>query len=481
MSTSDTISVSVTTKERTRYSEYEDANLDWLDEIPEHWRPIRLRYLAETSPSKTEVRDRTEDSEVSFVPMDSVGANGGLDLSETKELSDVIDGYTYFRDGDVLVAKITPCFENRKGALADGLVNGIGFGTTELHVLRPSPQLDKRFLFYATLTHPFRKLGESTMYGAGGQKRVSDDFIRDLTWPIPPLDEQRAIATYLDRETEHIDALIDKKQRLIDLLEEKRTALISRAVTEGLDDDVEMQDSGVEWLGEIPAHWDTVKLKFLSPTQTVGVVQNPSSYFDPEGAVPFILGNNISVQGIDVEEAPRITEESNRELQSTMLRAGDLVAVRVGDPGVTAVIPPELDRSNCGSVLIIRQDEDFNSTWLAHVMNSRVGEAQIDIVEYGAAQRQFNLGHAVNFRFPVPPKDEQNEIARYLDRKAEHIDSLVDKVRDAIDRLKEYRTALISAAVTGKIDVRDKVEAATESGSHRAPVESASVDPKCMR
>ena len=275
MSTAESADLLESTSAHPTYGEYKDSGVVWLGEIPANWDPVRLRFLLELSPSKSEVGDLPEDRKVSFVPMESVEEEGGLDLGESKQLEEVVDGYTYFRDGDVLVAKITPCFENRKGALATNLTNGIGFGTTELHVLRPKEGLDERYLFYATMSHPFRKVGESTMYGAGGQKRVSDDFIRNLRWPIPSLDEQRAIAAFLDRETERIDALIEKKEQLIDLLEEKRTALISRVVTKGLDADVEMQDSGVEWLGEIPQHWQHNKPKFLCSKIVDGAHSKP--------------------------------------------------------------------------------------------------------------------------------------------------------------------------------------------------------------
>lgn len=188
---------------------------------------------------------------------------GGLDLTRVRRLADVIDGYTYFQDGDVVVAKITPCFENGKGALVSGLLSGIGFGTTELHVLRPQSELEGRYLFYLTVSHRFRKLGEATMYGAGGQKRVADGYIREYRHRFPPLSTQRAIATFLDRKTAKIDALIEKKRRLLDLLDEKRAALITHAVTRGLDPDVPMKDLGVEWLGEVPEHWGVVPLKHV--------------------------------------------------------------------------------------------------------------------------------------------------------------------------------------------------------------------------
>jgi len=122
----------------------------------------------------------------------------------------------------------------RKGSIAEGLLNSVGFGTTQLHVIRPGPEMDRQYLFYLTLSGPFRKLGAAEMYGAGGQKRVPDDFIHNFRAPLPLLPEQPAIAAFLDRETQRIDALVAKKRRLIDLLQEKRAALISHAVTKGL-------------------------------------------------------------------------------------------------------------------------------------------------------------------------------------------------------------------------------------------------------
>src|SRR5690606_12182304 len=139
-------------------------------------------------------------------------------------IADVGSGYTEFEDGDVVVAKITPCFENGKGALASNLVNGAAFGTTELHVLRPSALRDCRFLFYVTISHLFRRAGEAEMYGAGGQKRVPPEFCKDLPAVLPPEDEQRAIADFLDRETAKIDTLVARKRMLIERLKEKRTA-----------------------------------------------------------------------------------------------------------------------------------------------------------------------------------------------------------------------------------------------------------------
>ncbi|MCC6764434.1 MAG: restriction endonuclease subunit S, partial [Deltaproteobacteria bacterium] len=213
------------------YPTYKDSGVEWLREIPAHWEVKRLKFGVELNPSPLAARRLAHDAEVSFVPMEAVGEYGGLDLSRIKPLADVGSGYTYFANGDVVVAKITPCFENGKGALAAGLTNGIAFGTTELHVLRALDAVDGQYLFYVTLSDAFRRLGEAEMYGAGGQKRVPEAFAENLKHPLPPEPEQRAIAAFLDRETARIDGLVAKKERLIELLQEKRTALITRAVT----------------------------------------------------------------------------------------------------------------------------------------------------------------------------------------------------------------------------------------------------------
>jgi type I restriction enzyme S subunit len=178
--------------------------------------------------------------------MDAVGELGGLRLEEQRTLDEVYNGYTYFRDGDVVVAKITPCFENGKGALAAGLTNGVGFGTTELHVIRPNETVDPDFLFYLSIAHDFRCYGASEMVGAGGQKRVPERFIKDWLAPLPPIDTQQRITAFLDEKTAQLDGLIEKKRALLERLAEKRRAIITQAVTRGLDPAVPMKASGVD-------------------------------------------------------------------------------------------------------------------------------------------------------------------------------------------------------------------------------------------
>lgn len=436
------------------YLEYKDSGVEWLGKIPVHWEIKRLKRVASVNPSKSEIKTTPPTLRVSFVPMEAVGEFGGLDLTSTIELGEGANGYTYFREGDLLVAKITPCFENGKGSLARGLENGIGLGTTELHVLRPTQQLDARFLAYIAFADAFRKLGQAEMKGAAGQQRVPDDFLRGFTVPLPRLAEQRVICDFLDRETRKINELVAKKERLIELLQERRSALITRAVTKGLDQNVPMKNSGVDWLGGIPMHWEVRPLKRVSSALTVGVVVNPSTYVSDEG-VPFLYGSDIKEGRITSETARRMEPKQSEALSKSRLHEGDLVMVRVGAPGVTAVVPPELEGANCASILIIRRSKSFDSRWLCYALNSRAVRYQIEIVQYGAAQEQFNVSHAVEFLVPCPPAAEQRKIAAVLDQWSTEIDALMGAVRRGIDRITEFRTALVSAAVTGKIDVRE--------------------------
>ena len=208
-----------------------DDRLDDANAATQAWPVKRIRFLVRREPSEEKQRILSGAEQATFLPMESIGEQGELDCSATRYVDEVRNGYTQFFDGDVLVAKITPCFENGKGAIVNGTLNGLGFGTTELHVLTPIPGIDARWLYYTTVSDRFRKLGEAAMFGAAGQKRVPEEFVRNYHVPVPPLAEQRAIADYLDRETARLDALMAKVRTGIVLLAERRAALIATAVT----------------------------------------------------------------------------------------------------------------------------------------------------------------------------------------------------------------------------------------------------------
>ena len=425
-----------------RYRKYKDSGVEWLGKIPAHWNAKRVKFVAPTHTGKVDAKP----DDAVYVGLEHVESwTGRLLLGNQPEM--VESAASSFTAGDVLLGKLRPYLAKAARPDFDGVCS------SEILTLRPAPGCSPGYLTYCLLNAPYVRWLDSLTYGAK-MPRVNSEQVGSSCVPLPPASEQRGIADYLDSKTAAIDALVGKKERLIELLQEKGTALITRTVTRGLDPNVPMQDSGLEWLGEIPTHWHLRTLKRISPQITVGVVVNPSSYVRAEG-VPFLFGSDIQEGRVVADEARRMSDEDSRSLGKSRLRAGDLVCVRVGAPGVTAVVPPELSGANCASLVIVRRADAFDSQWLCYAMNSRLVRHQVELVQYGAAQEQFNVAHAVEFFVALPPEAEQRSISDFLDRETGRTDALIQKVRRATSRLKELRTALISAAVTGKIDVRE--------------------------
>jgi len=200
-------------------------------------------------------------------------------------------------------------------------------------------------------------------------------------------------------------------------------------------------------VGVFPADWPVLPLRRISPKQGVGLVINPSTYFDKAGTVPLLVGSNVFEGVIDASSANRITEASNSALSASRLTSGDLVTVRVGEPGVTAVVPPELDGCNCASMMIVRKHPSFNSHWLCAVMNSRLGRSQVEHVQYGTAQKQFNISDAINFKFATPPRQEQDAIAAVVG----DIDALLAGLDRLIAKKRDLKQAAMQQLLTGKI------------------------------
>lgn len=441
-----------------RYEQYKYSGVEWLGEIPIHWNLLRLRHVTELNPSKSEVANLDRQLHVSFLPMDAVGDDGSIRLDLTRAIGDVEHGYTYFREGDVTIAKITPCFENGKGAVMEGLLNGFGFGTTELIVVRPrTDYTSSSFLQWLFNSSYFRRIGESTMFGAGGQKRVSDHFVRNFATVFPPLNEQDAIVSFLDRETSKIDALVLEQRRLIELLKEKRQAVISHAVTKGLDPNVKMKPSGIEWLGDVPEHWLVARVKFASHRISKG--DTPSNFgmdFAVDGPVRFIKIENIGDGELIETSQYSIDFAAHNQLKRSQLQANDIVfAIAGATTGKCAIVQSEhLPANTNQAVAYIRPNECvipiFLVTWL---QNSRLQEAMWDMTSK-SAQPNLSMENLGNLPLPIPPKSEQDEIVRHVSKVGGSFLKLISEAERAIALLQERRTALISAAVTGKIDVR---------------------------
>ncbi|WP_299185123.1 restriction endonuclease subunit S [uncultured Psychrobacter sp.] len=445
--------------ELRRYHDYKDSGVPWLGEIPSHWEAKRMRFFVNTNPLKSELGIQ-EGLLVSFVPMESVAVDGGLTLTTDKEISDVYKGYTYFRNDDVVMAKITPCFENGKASICNNLTNDIGFGTTELHVLRPKEETSSRFLFYLIRSDVFMKIGESEMYGAGGQKRVPESFIKNFVAPLPDIDEQQAIVNFLDDKLDHIDTLIRKQQQLIEKLAEQRSAVITHAVTKGLDPNVPMKDSGVEWLGEIPEHWELTYNKYLFNFSR-GLTITKADLID-EGIPCVNYGEVHSKYGFEVDPNIHplkcVPESYAENFKYAVLKEGDFVFADTsedykGSGNFTHLNSKTLTMAGYHTV-VMKQKHDHNHRYLAYMFDSKVFRTQI--INRVSGVKVFSVTQGILKRIPawLPPLTEQNNIVIYLDEQVNRMDRSSEAAKDIIGKLQEYRAALITQAVTGKIDVR---------------------------
>ncbi|OHV07477.1 restriction endonuclease subunit S [Kushneria phosphatilytica] len=434
-----------------QYPEYKNSGVEWLGEVPAHWLisalSRNLRCPVTDGPHST---PEFLGEGVPFLSVDGI-QNGELVFENCRYVSEK-DHQEFSKKSlpekdDILMGKAASVGKVARVKTEVKFSIWSPLALIKIDSIKASPT----FFEYALKSEEVQ-FQITQKSNSNTQLNIGMKDIPKLRVCFPPLSEQNLIAAFLDHETARIDALVEEQQRLIALLKEKRQAVISHAVTKGLDPDVPMKDSGVEWLGEVPAHWVRKRLKNVSPFITVGIVVNPSSYLAEEG-LPFIYGGEIREGYIEVDKARKISLGDSHRNRKTMLEAGDVVTMRVGYPGVTAVVPPECEGGNCASVMLIKKG-GYDSRWLCAVMNSRLIRNQVEMVQYGAAQKQFNISDAVEFWLFEPQVDEQASIADYIDRASTGFDQLVEEASKNMKLLKERRSALISAAVTGKIDVR---------------------------
>jgi len=421
------------------YIKTKDSGVEWLGKVAEHWTVKRLGHFF------TERREKVSDK--NYAPL-SVTKNGIVPQLETAAKTDDGDNRKKVSVGDFVVNGRS----DRKGSSG---ISGYSGSVSLINIVLIPKNINTRFAHHLLRSYPFQE--EFYRYGKGIVADLwSTNYseMRNILLALPEQSEQAAIASFLDRKTALIDDLIAKRERQIELLQEHRMALITRVVTKGLNPDVPMKDSGAKWLGAIPAHWNVKKLKRISPKITVGVVVNPSTYVVEDGTVPFIRGIEVHENFINTEKVQYISHISNKLLSKSTLNTGDIIAIRVGDPGIAAVIPETLNGSNCASLLIIRMSSKFDSNFICFGMNSLIGKYQVKRFQDGAAQEQINVSDAVNIIFPIPELEEQKNIADYLRKEACKVDKVVDNLFTGNKKLLQYRQSLISAAVTGKIDVR---------------------------
>jgi type I restriction enzyme S subunit len=340
-----------------------------------------------------------------------------------------------------------------------GLQNGIGFGTTELIVVRPEEQrLSPYFLHYLFTSTLFRQAGESLMYGAGGQKRVPDSFVRDAVIPLPSPEEQAMIGAFLDREIAKIDTLVAEQERLITLLTEKRQAVISHAVTKGLNPNAPMKDSGNDWIGDIPKSWSIVRLGDLVSalsTGPFGTVLSAADYVS--GGVPIINPSHV-LDGILVpQETVTADEATAKALARWRMGAGDIVVARRGEIGRCGLVTSAQSGWICGTgcLFVTPRAETVIPDFLTLSIGSSYSRAWLQQWSVGSTMSNLNERLLAALPISVPSTlQEQRALLSELGRKLEGLNTLVNTATGVLDVLRERRSAIVTAAVTGQIDVR---------------------------
>jgi type I restriction enzyme S subunit len=432
------------------YTEYKDSGIEWIGEIPEHWDVTKLKH----SLSKLESGNRENDSNRLDNGIFSIGGehiswDGKLKLYPPRYISkqyyDKLNGGKVL-DKDILLVKDgatigkTTFVHNQSSQK---------FAVNEhVYILRTNKNTLPKYLFYFIMSKIGQEQIQLQKRGAA-QPGLNSGFSDIVMLSVPPFQEQQAIATFLDRETSRIDALVEKKQQFIELLEERRSALISHTVTKGLDPDVPMKDSGIEWIGEIPEHWDVKPLFSVAKEQKNknknGVEKNVLS-LSYGNIVRRDIGDNFGLLP-ESFNTYQIVNYGNIILRLTDLQ-NDKKSLRVGLVKEKGIIT--------SAYVCLKFTKDYNPKYAYNLLHSY----DINKVFYnmGGGLRQ-TLKFSELRRLPILciPVQEQQAIANYLDSETSQIDNLIEKTEQSIEYLKEYRTALISSAVTGKIDVRGTV------------------------
>jgi type I restriction enzyme S subunit len=439
-----------------RYPKYKDSGVEWLGEVPEGWEGTAIKRLCETITDGAHISPEREGGQFPFVSTKDIG-DAGIDFENCFQTSPA--SYDYMvktgcqpQPGDVLFSK--------DGTIGRTLVVGDCrefVVASSLIIIRPKKlELDSRFLSHLCQSDLVRSQVEAAVKGAG-LPRLSITSLLKVVGCFPTLSEQTAIAAFLDRETAKIDALVAEQRRLMELLKEKRQAVISHAVTKGLNPDATMKDSGIEWLGEVPEGWEVTPVKAVSKLfGRIGYRGYTTADIVDEGEGAITMSpSNMSGGVVSVEKSTYISWEKYNESPEIMVMPNDIVMVKTGSTfGKVAFVAEVEHPTTINPQLVLFKNVTCFPRFLFLVINTTVIRARIEISNSGSSIPTMTQEAIGNFRFALPPEDEQRSIVEFVDRELSKLSTLTAEAQRAIALLQERRTALISAAVTGQIDVR---------------------------
>ena len=414
-------------------------------QVPDGWHMVRLGDVAEVNPRRPKL-DVEAQTLLTFIPMAAVAENcSGITSLEQREYREIASGYTYFEEDDVLFAKITPCLQNGKHALACGLIGGFGFGTTEFHVIRAGSGIDPRHLF-RVLTQPFNidKCARS-FSGTAGQQRVQPETIKSLPFLLPPLPEQRAIAAVLDS----IDEAIERTEADIAATERLRDALLHELLTRGVPG-WHTQWKDVPGIGTIPASWEVVRLGEVLESTTYGTNEPLST----RGEMVVLRMNNLQNGEINLSEVRR-ADLSKKEVHELNLVPGDILFNRtnsldlVGKVGVVRDLP-ELISFASYLIRLRTVASHANSFWLSALLWSANCQSRIrKFATPGVSQANINPTSLGSLTIPLPPLPEQEATAKLLDG----VDVTLAAARREREGLQLLKESTADALLTGRVRV----------------------------
>jgi type I restriction enzyme S subunit len=421
------------------YPKYINSGVAWMGDVPEHWVPIRFKHRL------------LEKKKVSNSGLNAGSISFGRVIFKVAEnlAPETKASYQEVLAGEFLINPLNMNYDLLSLRTALSAIDVVV--STGYIVIRSEDNLVKRYVRW--LLQEFDVAHMKTL-GSGVRQTINYMDIGNSFFYEPPKDEQQKIANFLDHETAKIDTLIDKQQQLITLLKEKRQAVISHAVTKGLNPNAPMRDSGVESIGIMPEHWTLKSLSLASKKLAVGLAMSVTDSYEEEG-VPIIRNQNIKEGYFDGGDMMYLNPDFAEAQASKKVKAGDVVIVRTGsNVGLTCCVPDEYDQCHTFTTLIVTPSDELVKEYFTYCMNSAYGKAEVNRLKFGFGKDNLNVGELRSMHALLPSVDEQKEIVSHLEQEVDKIELIIKKANIAIGLMQERRTALISAAVTGKIDVR---------------------------
>ncbi|WP_407535114.1 restriction endonuclease subunit S [Elizabethkingia miricola] len=356
--------------------------------------------------------------------------------------------------GDLIIEKSGGGENQPVGRIAKFILEENALCSNFLDLLRPNNDIvTTNYISYILYNlWKNRTVVKSIKQTTGIQNLDLEDYF-DNKVKIPTILQQNKIVDYLDNEVAKIDALIEKKTQLISILEEKKKAVINQAMTKGLDPNVSMKDSAIEWLGEIPEHWGLERLKFLTDKVGSGVTPKGGAEVYTDAGVLFLRSQNIYNDGLRLEDPTYISEEIHDDMKSSQVQKGDLLLnITGGSIGRCYYFDIDIQANINQHVCIVRASNKIFYKYLHFVLISFIGQFQIDLLQYGGGREAVSFENIKNFWVPFPPFDMQKEIVAFIEKEFYKLNSIINKVTEAKNLLQEKRTAIISAAVNGELN-----------------------------